>query len=45
MLFLIGCGFGTMPPLAATVVQNNVSIHTFGSVVASMQFSRNLFAT
>jgi EmrB/QacA subfamily drug resistance transporter len=45
LLFLIGCGFGTMPPLAATALQNNVSIHTFGSAVATMQFSRNLLAT
>lgn len=45
LLVLIGCGFGTMPPLAATALQNNVSVHTFGSAVATMQFSRNLFAT
>ena len=45
LLFLIGAGFGCMPPLAATALQNNVSIHTFGSAVATMQFSRNLFAT
>ena len=45
LLFLIGVGFGTMPPLAATALQNNVSIHTFGSAVATMQFSRNLLAT
>src|SRR4029078_7788198 len=45
LLFLIGLGFGCMPPLAATALQNNVSIHTFGSAVATMQFSRNLFAT
>ena len=45
LLFLIGCGFGCMPPLAATALQNNVSIHTFGSAVATMQFSRNLYAT
>jgi EmrB/QacA subfamily drug resistance transporter len=45
LLFLIGIGFGTVPPLAATALQNNVSIHTFGSAVATMQFSRNLFAT
>ena len=38
-------GFGCMPPLSATALQNNVSIHTFGSAVATMQFSRNLFAT
>jgi MFS family permease len=45
LLFLIGVGFGTLPPLAATALQNNVSIHTFGSAVATMQFSRNLYAT
>ena len=45
LLFLIGAGFGCMPPLAATALQNNVSIRTFGSAVATMQFSRNLFAT
>jgi MFS family permease len=45
LLFLIGAGFGCMPPLSATVLQNNVSIHTFGSAVATMQFSRNLYAT
>jgi MFS family permease len=45
LLVLIGIGFGCMPPLAATALQNNVSIHTFGSAVATMQFSRNLFAT
>ena len=45
LMFLIGSGFGCMPPLAATALQNNVSIHTFGSAVATMQFSRNLFAT
>jgi EmrB/QacA subfamily drug resistance transporter len=45
LLFLIGCGFGTMPPLATTALQNSVSIHTFGSAVATMQFSRNLLAT
>ena len=45
LLVLTGAGFGTMPPLAATALQNNVSIHTFGSAVATMQFSRNLFAT
>jgi hypothetical protein len=45
LLVLIGIGFGCMPPLAATALQNNVSIHTFGSAVATMQFSRNLVAT
>jgi EmrB/QacA subfamily drug resistance transporter len=45
LLFLIGIGFGALPPLSATALQNNVSIHTFGSAVATMQFSRNLYAT
>jgi MFS family permease len=45
LLALIGMGFGAMPPLAATALQNSVSIHSFGSAVATMQFSRNLFAT
>ena len=45
LLFLVGAGFGCLPPLAATALQNNVSIHTFGSAVATMQFMRNLFAT
>lgn len=45
IIFLIGCGFGTMPPLASTALQNSVAIHTFGSAVATMQFSRNLYAT
>jgi EmrB/QacA subfamily drug resistance transporter len=45
LLFLIGIGFGCLPPLSATALQNNVSIHTFGSAVATMQFSRNLCAT
>ena len=33
------------PPLSATVLQNSVSIHTFGTAVATMQFSRNLYCT
>ena len=45
LLIVLGSGFGCMPPLAATALQNNVSIHSFGSAVATMQFSRNLFAT
>ena len=34
-----------MPPLSATVLQNSVSISTFGTAVATMQFSRNLYCT
>lgn len=45
LLALIGIGFGAMPPLAATALQNSVSIHQFGSAVATMQFSRNLYCT
>ena len=45
LLILIGAGFGTMPPLAATVLQNSVSISTFGTAVATMHFSRNLYCT
>jgi EmrB/QacA subfamily drug resistance transporter len=45
LLLLIGAGFGCLPPLSSTTLQNNVSIHTFGSAVATMQFSRNLCAT
>jgi EmrB/QacA subfamily drug resistance transporter len=45
LLVLIGLGFGCIPPLASTALQNNVSVHTFGSAVATMQFSRNLYAT
>ena len=44
-LALTGVGFGAMPPFASTVLQNSVPIHQFGSAVASMQFSRNLFCT
>jgi hypothetical protein len=45
LLFLIGIGFGGLPPLSATVLQNSVAIHTFGTAVATMQFSRNLYCT
>ena len=42
---MIGIGFGGLPPLSATVLQNSVSISTFGTAVATMQFSRNLYCT
>jgi EmrB/QacA subfamily drug resistance transporter len=45
VLALIGIGFGATPPLASTVLQNSVPIHQFGTAVASMQFSRNLYCT
>jgi len=45
LLAIIGVGFGGMPPLSATVLQNSVPISTFGTAVATMQFSRNLYCT
>jgi len=45
LLALVGIGFGTLPPLSATVLQNSVPISTFGTAVATMQFSRNLYCT
>ncbi len=45
VLAVIGIGFGAMPPLASTVLQNSVSIHNFGTAVSTMQFSRNLYCT
>ena len=45
LLVVIGIGFGGLPPLSSTVLQNSVSIHTFGTAVATMQFSRNLYCT
>ena len=45
LLFLIGTGFGGLPPLSATILQNSVPISTFGTAVATMQFSRNLYCT
>jgi hypothetical protein len=45
LLAVVGLGFGGLPPLSATVLQNSVSISTFGTAVATMQFSRNLYCT
>jgi MFS family permease len=45
VLAAIGIGFGGLPPLASTVLQNSVPIHQFGSAVGTMQFTRNLFCT
>ncbi len=45
LLFLIGAGFGGLPPLSATILQNSVPISKFGTAVATMQFSRNLYCT
>jgi EmrB/QacA subfamily drug resistance transporter len=45
LLAVVGLGFGGLPPLSATMLQNSVSITTFGTAVATMQFSRNLYCT
>src|SRR5260221_14633289 len=45
LLMLIGLGFGGVPPLASTVLQNTVAIQNFGTAVGTMQFSRGLFGT
>ncbi len=45
LLVLIGIGFGATPPFSSTVLQNSVSIQNFGTAVATMQFTRNLFCT
>ena len=45
LIIFIGLGFGPVPPLAAVVLQNAVSIHQFGTAVGTMTFSRNLYAT
>jgi sugar phosphate permease len=45
LLALIGLGFGGIPPLAATVLQNTVAIQNFGTAIGTMQFSRGLFGT
>jgi len=45
VLAIIGFGFGGLPPLSATMLQNNVASHQLGSGVGTMQFSRNLLST
>ena len=45
LLALIGVGFGGVPPLASTVLQNTVAIQNFGTAIGTMQFSRGLFGT
>lgn len=45
LLALIGFGFGGIPPLASTALQNTVAIQNFGTAIGTMQFSRGLFGT
>jgi EmrB/QacA subfamily drug resistance transporter len=45
LLILIGAGFGPVPSLTVVAVQNVVSRHQLGTAIATMNFSRNLFAT
>jgi EmrB/QacA subfamily drug resistance transporter len=42
---LFGLGFGPLPPLCTTVVQNSVAGHHFGTAIGTMNFLRNLFST
>jgi EmrB/QacA subfamily drug resistance transporter len=42
---LLGLGFGPLPPLCTTVVQNSVEMRHFGTAIGTMNFLRNLFTT
>jgi EmrB/QacA subfamily drug resistance transporter len=45
ILFLIGIGFGPLPGLTQTALQNAVPRHQLGISVGTMNFSRSLLAT
>jgi EmrB/QacA subfamily drug resistance transporter len=45
LLFLIGLGFGPIPSLTQTALQNTVPRHQLGISVGTMNFSRSLLAT
>jgi hypothetical protein len=45
LLILIGAGFGPVPSLTATAMQNLVARHQLGIAIGTMNFSRNLYAT
>ena len=45
LLFLIGMGFGPMPPLTQVALQNTVSNRHLGSAIGTMNFARTLFGT
>jgi MFS family permease len=45
ILFLIGMGFGPMPPLTQVALQNTVAVRHLGSAIGTMNFSRTLFGT
>jgi EmrB/QacA subfamily drug resistance transporter len=45
LLFMIGLGFGPMPGLAQTALQNSVPRHQLGISVGTMNFCRSLLGT
>jgi EmrB/QacA subfamily drug resistance transporter len=45
LLFMIGVGFGPLPGLAQTALQNSVPRHQLGISVATMNFCRSLLGT
>ena len=45
LLFLIGAGFGPMPPLTQVALQNTVAARHLGSAIGTMNFSRTLLGT
>jgi MFS family permease len=45
LLFLIGLGFGPLPGLTQTALQNTVPRHQLGISVGTMNFSRSLLST
>lgn len=42
---LYGLGFGPLPPLCTTVLQNSVPLHQFGTGIGTMNSLRNLYTT
>jgi len=45
ILFLIGVGFGPMPPLTQVALQNTVASHHLGTAIGTMNFTRTLLGT
>lgn len=45
LLFVLGIGFGLMPPVASVMLQNTVSVHQMGIAIGSLSFTRNLLST
>ena len=42
ILFVIGVGFGPMPPLTQVALQNTVAVHHLGAAIGTMNFTRTL---